>query len=72
MKTVKVRIPVVVDQQGRFYAYGWSGSGSPTKLDHLLELTDHDTIGPGEVLHWVSAELPVPESVEVEAVVETV
>lgn len=70
-KTVSVRIPVVVDQQGRFYTHGWSGPGSPENLDHLLEMTDHDTIGPGEVLHWITAELPVPESVEIEATVSS-
>lgn len=67
-KTVKVRIPVAVDPQGRWYAHGY-----PTIRNHdeLLETTDFDTIGPNEALYWITAELAVPEVAEVAGVVET-
>lgn len=73
-KTVKVRIPVAIDPKGRYYAHQWSTDASGLGVEtmgHLLELTDYDTIGPGEVIHWLTAELPVPEPVEVQAEVET-
>lgn len=72
-KTVRVRIPVAVDPQGRYYAHQWSteaGDLGIESIDHLLELTD--TVGPGEIMHWLTAELPIPESVEVQAEIETV
>jgi hypothetical protein len=73
-KTVKVRIPVAVDPQGRYHAYGWSTGdvSGPRNHDELLEVTDTDSIGPNEAWYWLTAELPVPESVEVEAAVEAI
>jgi hypothetical protein len=73
-KTVKVRIPVAVDPKGRYYAWqtGFDdGTHCNKNADELLETSDYDTIGPGEVVHWITAELPLPESVEVEAIVES-
>jgi hypothetical protein len=72
-KTVKIRIPVAVDPDGRWYAYGWSNgkSSGPANHDQLLEVTDLDTVGPSEALFWITAELPVPEVSEVAADVET-
>lgn len=61
-ETVRVRIPVAVDPKGRWYAYG-SGNGEKLHVidhDQLLEVVDHDTIGPNEALFWVVAELPIP------------
>ena len=73
MKTVKVRIPVAVDPQGRWHAYGWDagdGASGPKTHDELLELTDYDSIGPSEALFWVTAELAIPEVSEVEGEVQ--
>lgn len=69
-RTVNVRIPVAVDPQGRWYAYGHP---SIKNHDELLETVDYDTIGPSEALYWVTAELTVPEPAEAAASeVETV
>jgi hypothetical protein len=68
-KTVKVRIPVAVDAQGRWYAYGTNNG--PLNHDELLEVTDFDVVGPNEALFWVTAELTVPEVEEVTGEVQT-
>lgn len=72
MKTAKVRIPVAVDPKGRWYAYGWNNGkdAGPLNMNELLGTTDYDTVGPGEQVHWLIAEMPLPESVEIMAVVE--
>lgn len=72
--TIKVRIAVAVDPKGRWYASGWGGAGQKgiENMDHLLELTDYDTIGPGEIGYWLTAELPVPEQTEVPATAEPI
>jgi hypothetical protein len=62
-RTVKVRIPVALDPQGRWYAYGTQEG--PRNHDELLEVTDIDSVGPNEALFWITAELPVPEVEEV-------
>lgn len=67
--TIKVRIAIAVDPQGRWYAYG-SGTREKNYIenhDHLLETTDYDTIGPSEALFWLTAELPIPEVKEIAA-----
>lgn len=71
-RTIKVRIPVAVDPQGRYYAYiiGGDESAGPDNLKDLLDCTDMSVIGPGEVLYWLTAELPVPTATEVSATVE--
>jgi hypothetical protein len=70
--TIKVRIAVAVDPQGRWYCYG-SGDREKNYIenhDQLLETTTFDTIGPSESLYWLTAELPVPEPQEITAVIE--
>jgi hypothetical protein len=68
-RTIRIRIPVAVDPQGRWYAYGYPGL-----KDHneLLETTDFDQIGPNEALYWVTAEVAIPEIVETAGEVEEV
>ncbi len=74
MATVKVRIPIAIDTKGRWIAHNWgdvSGKVGVENHDHLLELYDYDTIGPNERLHWIVAEIPIPEMGEdIEATVD--
>lgn len=76
-KTVRVRIPCVVGTKG-----GWVGGGtSKGLLSFLTDQTPEDqaasmldgfergTGGKG-VIRWLTADLPVPEEVEVRAEVE--
>lgn len=74
-KTVKVRIAVAVDPQGRWYAQGsgelLTGLLYPKNHDELLETVDVDQCGPNEALFWITAELPVPQIEEVAGVVTT-
>lgn len=74
MKTVKVRIAVAVDPKGRWCTHGngelEAGLLYPKNHDELLETIDLDQCGPSEALFWLTAELPIPEPVEVAAKTE--
>jgi hypothetical protein len=63
MRTVKVKIAVAVDPQGRWYAHGSGGKDFqfPENHDELLETVDTDQCGPNEKLYWITAELIVPQ-----------
>lgn len=63
-KTVKVRIAVAVGEDGDWYAYGNADASDDVAKDEAREFL------PSAVVHIVTAELPVPEPVEVEAQVE--
>ncbi len=67
MTSVKVRIAVAVDNDGDWYAVGWldaeeGGSAKGYAEDELAKKAAH--------YFWVTAELPIPEPVEVEGTVE--
>ena len=68
-KTVKVRIAVAVDEHGRWQAYG--GTSLPDRDVMSLAVN-------GTTAHiawrecWVTAELPIPEPLEVAGEVEVV
>lgn len=59
MKTVKVRIAVAVDQTGDYEATAVK-TGKWDVADYIL-----DNLEPGEARYWVTAELPIPEPVEI-------
>lgn len=70
MKTVRVRIPVAVDQKGQCV---WSTGG--TKWDNETNFKDTQDVALGYLdghysIHWITAEVPLPEPAEVEGVVE--
>lgn len=62
-KTVKIRVAVAVDPQGDWHAVGWKDAHDP--MSSAVE-----TIAPGEARYWLTAELPIPEAVEVQAEIE--
>lgn len=61
MATVKIRIAVAVDPGGRWLAQGWPGL---TDAKEILDAYSYDTIGPCEVLYWVTVDLEIPEPKE--------
>ena len=63
-KTVKVRIAVAVDPKGHWQASGWRDAGEEV-WDCVLDCVDD-----GEARFWITAELPIPESIEVQGKVE--
>jgi hypothetical protein len=69
MKTVKVRIACAVNSRGEWNVSGWSsdkeGRGA---TDVAIDGLDVDDLG--EVLHWITAEIPVPEPQELAGAVE--
>lgn len=66
MKTVKVRIAVAVDDKGNWSAFGNSYS---THLE-MGSLAKAPIRYVEAQVHWLTAELPVPEPAEVAATVE--
>lgn len=54
MKTVKVRIAVAVDPEGKWNACGWSDMDE----DRAMELAC-EPLQEGEDRYWVTAELPI-------------
>lgn len=65
MKTVKVRIAVAVDPKGYWKAIGWPDLKDDEAAGYAAKLCDR-----GEVVSFVTAELPIPEAVEVAEQVE--
>ena len=84
--TVRVRVAVAVDQRGDWNACGWSkgagdGAGDlKTTVPNCAPADDAEAaeaarehVREGEVVHWLTAELPIPQppvAVEVAAAVE--
>lgn len=68
MRTVKVRIAVAVDSDGRWSAYAYSDEFGVVKTTHDDVFVDD--MKDGEARYFVTAELPVPEAVDVEGSVE--
>lgn len=60
MKTVKVKIPCVVNSKGQWNASAWSDAKD---IEECLGIT-LDAVDPseGEQVYWFEAELPVPEA----------
>lgn len=52
-RTVRVRIAVAVDPQGRWAAQGWFAS-DPDWTDVICD------VGSGEVRYWIEADVPLP------------
>lgn len=66
-KTVKVRILVAVDSKGEWSAYGYTNNDEATNHECLwLEGMDGR-----EAYYWVTAEVPIPETKEIEGKVES-
>ena len=62
MKTVKVKIALAIDPEGRWAVAGWSDAD----LDDLHSFAiDH--ISTGEARYWLTADVPIPETNELEA-----
>ena len=64
-KTVRVKVAVAVDKHGYWCANGWKDATPEESRDTASEMVDE-----GESIYWLTADLPVPEEVEVEAEVE--
>lgn len=65
MKTVKLRIPVVVDAKGRWSACGWNKPAEP--IDNQISLADNNLYRDGDDLSTI--ELPTTVFI-IEATVE--
>jgi hypothetical protein len=62
---VKVRIAVAVCPNGDWNSSGWHQGTDEEKMDLCI-----DSLESGEARYWVTAELDVPETVEVAGEVE--
>lgn len=66
-KTVKVRIAVAVDPEGAWHCCGWDGCDEQEAFSYCI-----DSLGSGESRYILTAELAIPEVVEVPAAIEKV
>ena len=64
-KTIKVRIAVAVNDGGEWNAAGWDSATNADAAECAMDPLEGST-----VVHYVTAELPVPVACEVAAVVE--
>lgn len=66
MKTVRVRIAVSVDPDGVWNSCGWSEGSDADKSGLAFEEQAY-----GGALHWVEADVPIPEPTTIEGEVTT-
>ena len=67
-RKVKARIPLGVDSQGRWYAYGWSTGSVGAAQDVIYDMaSDTDD---NLVWRFVNAEIELPDDQEVGGTVE--
>lgn len=68
-KTVKIRVPVGLTSGGFWFAAGMSDWPSAEAHAAVVRAVD---VGASscKVIYWLTAELPIPEPVEVEAEVD--
>ena len=67
MKTIKVRIAVAVDKDGKYVASAYNSNDS---WDECMSCA-LDLLEPGEARYWVTAELPLPETGTIEGKIES-
>lgn len=69
-KTVKVRIAVAVDPEGKWQAHGWQPRPDHVQRDaKFMQDTAREDLEYGEAMYWIEAELPVPEAQTVQGTV---
>ena len=68
MKTVRVRIAVVVDEKGGYNAVGWKGSDGFVWSDKELVKTAQDAFQSegNEAVHFIEADVALPEPQTIE------
>ena len=67
MKTVKVKIAVVVNCAGEWTSGGWSNGKDEDRKEAALCATDGFSLSTEDgrdTLHWIEAEVPIPASPE--------
>lgn len=72
MKTVRVRICVVVDDEGSWVSSGWKGGGTVKDgvlIDAAMEM---EITGPNTRVYFIEADLALPTSETVQGTVEEV
>lgn len=65
MEKVKIRIALAVTADGKWNCAGWSDGDE----DDMMGLAV-DALDPGEARYWITAEVDLPKTAEVEANVE--
>lgn len=68
MKTVRVRIAVVVDEKGGYNAVGFQDSDGFVWSDKEILQTAQDAFDPqgNEAVHFIEADVPLPEPQTIE------
>lgn len=60
MKTVKVKIALAVDSDGKWNASGWSNPDGTPNTTNSMDIAV-DGVAEGESRYWIELEVPVPE-----------
>lgn len=59
LRTVKVQIPLIMNYEGEWAAYGSHDTGT----DSSIKSAGENIQGDAKVLYYIEAELPVPEPI---------
>jgi hypothetical protein len=70
MKTVRVRICVVVDDEGRYQSSGWKDSET-IEDGELIDFATEGDIGPNFRIYFMEADLALPTSETVQGTVDS-
>lgn len=66
-KTIKVRIPAVISPDGKWCAYGYPGVMKDPDWSMVEEVADNGEPSYEYKRLWITVELPIPETAEIEA-----
>ena len=69
-RIVRVRIPVAIDDQGRWFAYGFKGA-EKHELESVIEDMREAYESEGVYWRYLTADIEIPMAKEVEAEVES-
>jgi hypothetical protein len=66
MQTIKVRIAVAVNEKGEWNSAGWNHHKDDSKADNNKRSSALEGLEPGrqEVVYFIEAEVPIPESIQ--------
>lgn len=62
-ETKRVRIAVAIDEKGNFTVSGWNGATDDHMRASVIDFFEPDG---SEVVHFIEADVPLPESITIE------
>lgn len=61
-ETVRIRVAVAIDRNGKWTAHAWGDKGGLIESESEIINVAQEMMGdgPGDAVHWVAADVPVP------------